>query len=34
MQMIPDDGNDSKTSVLDIAMVVLLLFGFIVEYIL
>ncbi len=34
MQMIPNDGNDSKASVIDVAMVVLVLFGFIVEYIL
>ena len=33
MQMIPDDGNDSKASVIDVAMAVLVLFGFIVEYI-
>ena len=34
MQIIPDDGNDSKASVLDVAMVVLVLFGIIVEYVL
>lgn len=34
MQMIHKDGNDSKASVLDVAMAVLVLFGIIVEYVL
>lgn len=34
MKLIHKDGNDSKASVIDVAMVVLVLFGFIVEYVL